>query len=55
MVITLAVMHPFTYPSLSPASHGAITVLYSLQLFVCPMNDNKTCVPCLTGIRDGDL
>jgi hypothetical protein len=55
MVITLSVIPPFTYPSLSLASHGAITVLYSLQLFMCPMNDDATRAPCLTGVGDRDL
>jgi hypothetical protein len=55
MVITLSVMPSFTYPSLSLASHGAITTLYRLQLFVCPMNDSVTRVPCLAGFGDGDL
>jgi hypothetical protein len=34
MIITLSVMPPFTYPSLSLASHRAITVLWHLQLLV---------------------
>jgi hypothetical protein len=55
MVITLSVMPPFTYPSLSLASHGAIMVIYSLLLFVCPSNDNVTRVSCLVGFRDRDL
>jgi hypothetical protein len=55
MIITLSVMPPNTYLSLSLAGHGAITILYNIQLFVCPANDNATCVPCFTGFGDGDL
>jgi hypothetical protein len=45
MIIILSVMPPYTYPSLSLASYRAITILYNLQLFVCPMNDNTTRIP----------
>jgi hypothetical protein len=46
---------PFTYPSLSLASHGAITVIYHLQLFMCHVNDSATRVPYLSGFGNGDL
>jgi hypothetical protein len=55
MVITLSIIPSFTYSSLSLASHKAIRVLYRLQLFVCPVNDNASYVPYLTGFGDGDL
>jgi hypothetical protein len=45
----------YTYPSLSLARHGVITVLYSLHLFVCPMNDNATRVPYFMTFEHGDL
>jgi hypothetical protein len=48
-------MPSFIYPSLSLASHEVIMVLYSLQLFVCPVNDNMTYVPCLASNGVGDL
>jgi hypothetical protein len=46
MVITMSVPPPFTYPSLSLRSHGVISVLCDLQIFLCPTNGNVTCVPC---------
>jgi hypothetical protein len=55
MIITLSIMPSFTYPSPSLTNHRAITVLYHLQLFVCPVNDSVTCVPCLTGFGDGGI
>jgi hypothetical protein len=42
MIITMSVMPPFTYPSLSLCSHGVITVLYDLQIFPCPTNGDMT-------------
>jgi hypothetical protein len=44
MVIKMSVMPSFTYPNLSLYSHGVITVLYDLQIFLCPMNEDVTCV-----------
>jgi hypothetical protein len=46
MVITMSVLPPFTYPNLSLRSHGVITVLCDLQIFLFPANENVTCVPC---------
>jgi hypothetical protein len=46
MVITMFVLPPFTYPSLSLCSHRVITVLCDLQIFSCPTNEDVTCVPC---------
>jgi uncharacterized membrane protein len=46
MVIAMSVLPPFTYLSLSLRGHGVITVLYYLQIFLCPTNGNVTCVPC---------
>jgi hypothetical protein len=45
MVITMSVLPPFTYPSLSLCSHKVIIVLYDLQIFPCPTNGNMTRVP----------
>jgi hypothetical protein len=47
MVITMSIMHSFTYPSLSLCSHGIITVLCDLQIFLCPTNGDVTCVHCV--------
>jgi hypothetical protein len=44
MVITMSVMPPFTYPSLSLCNHGVITVFCDLQIFSCPTNGDVTCV-----------
>jgi hypothetical protein len=46
MVITMSVLPPFTYPSLSLQSHGVIIVLCDLQIFLCPTNGYVTRVPC---------
>jgi hypothetical protein len=48
MVITMSILPPFTYPNLSRRSHGVITVLCDLQIFLCLTNGNVTCVPCAT-------
>jgi hypothetical protein len=45
MVITMSVLSPFTYPSLSLRRHGFITVLCDSQIFMCPTNGNVTHVP----------
>jgi hypothetical protein len=57
MVITMSVMPLFTYPNLSLYSHRVITVLYNLQIFLCPMNENVTRVHCATlpDIRTSDV
>jgi hypothetical protein len=46
MVITISILPPFTYPSLSLCSHGVITVLCDLQIFSYLTNGDVTCVPC---------
>jgi hypothetical protein len=46
MIITMSVMPPFTYPSLSLCNHGIITVLCDLQIFSCPTNEDVTRVRC---------
>jgi hypothetical protein len=51
MVITISVLPPFTYPSLSLCSHGVITVLCDLQIFLCPTIGNVTCVPCAVTLK----
>jgi hypothetical protein len=33
---------------LSLHNHGVITILYDLQIFLCPMNEDATCVHCTT-------
>jgi hypothetical protein len=38
----MSVLPPFTYPNLSPRSHGVITVFCYLQIFLCPMNEDMT-------------
>jgi hypothetical protein len=38
------VMHLFTYPSQWPYSHRVIIVLWGLQIFPCPENQDMTCV-----------
>jgi hypothetical protein len=38
----MSVMSPFTYPNMSPYSHGVITVFWDLQIFSCPTNKNVT-------------
>jgi hypothetical protein len=48
MVITMSVTPPFTYSNLSLYSHGVITVLCDLQIFLCPMNEGVTRVHCAT-------
>jgi hypothetical protein len=48
-------MPPFTYPRLLLASHGAITVLQNLQLFLRRANDGATCAHCFMGSSDGGL
>jgi hypothetical protein len=48
MVITKYVMPPFTYPNVSLYSRRVIIVLCDLQIFLCPMNDGATHVPCAT-------
>jgi hypothetical protein len=51
MVITISVLPPFTYPSLSLCSHGVITVLCDLQIFFCPTIGNVTRVPCAVTLK----
>jgi hypothetical protein len=51
MVITMSVLHLFTYPSLSLCSHGAITILCNLQIFLCRNNGNMTRVPCAVSLK----
>jgi hypothetical protein len=46
MVITIFVMPPFTNLSISPCSHGIITVLCDLQIFAFPTNGDVTRVHC---------
>jgi hypothetical protein len=41
-------MPMFTYPNLSLYSHRVITVLCDLQIFLCPINEDVTCVHCAT-------
>jgi hypothetical protein len=41
----------FTYPNLSLLSHGVITVLYNLQIFSYPTNENMTRVPCVVMLK----
>jgi hypothetical protein len=48
MVITLSIMPPFTYHNLSLHSHGVITALCDLQIFMCPINEDATRVHCAT-------
>jgi hypothetical protein len=38
MIITMSVILLFTYPNLSLDSHGVITFIWDLQIFLCPMN-----------------
>jgi hypothetical protein len=47
MVITMFVLPPFTYPSLSLCSHRIITVLYDLQIFPFLVNENVSCTVTL--------
>jgi hypothetical protein len=42
MAITISVMPPFTYPSISLRSQRVITVRYDLQMFLCPLNSEAT-------------
>jgi hypothetical protein len=51
MVITMFILPPFTYPSLSLCSHRVITVLCDLQIFLCPTNEDVTRVPCATTLE----
>jgi hypothetical protein len=51
MVITMSIISPFTYPSLSLCSHGVITVLCDLQIFPCPTNEDATHVHCVTTLE----
>jgi hypothetical protein len=51
MVITMSVLPPFTYSNLSLRSHGVITVLCDLQIFLCPANENVTRVPNTVTLR----
>jgi hypothetical protein len=51
MVITMSVLPPFTYPDLSLRSHGVITVICDLQIFLYPANENMTCVPCAVTLK----
>jgi hypothetical protein len=51
MVITISILPPFTYPSLSLCSHAVIIVLCDLQIFPCPTNGNMTCVPYAVALK----
>jgi hypothetical protein len=51
MVITMSVLPPFTYLSLSLCSHGVITVLCDLQIFLCPANGYVIRVPCAVTLK----
>jgi hypothetical protein len=53
MVITISVMPPFTYPDLSLCSHGVITILCDLQIFLCPTNEDVTRVHYATSLDIG--
>jgi hypothetical protein len=53
MVITMSIMPPFTYPNLSLRSHGVITVLYDLQMFLCPTNEKVARVHCAAVLDTG--
>jgi hypothetical protein len=53
MIITMSVMPPFIYYSLSPCSHGVITVLCDLQIFLCPINGDVTRVHCAAALETG--
>jgi hypothetical protein len=46
MIITIFVLLLFIYPSLSLFSHKIIIVIYDLQIFLCLINKNVTCVFC---------
>jgi hypothetical protein len=50
MVITMVVMPPFIYPNLSLYSHGVITILCDLQIFLHPTNQDATGVHCATSL-----
>jgi hypothetical protein len=48
----MSIMPLFTYHNLSPYSHRVITVLYDLQIFLCPMNVDATRVhPAMSPIE----
>jgi hypothetical protein len=50
----MSIMPPFTYPNLSLCSHGFITVLCDLQMFLCPKNEEATCVHCAAALETGE-
>jgi hypothetical protein len=49
----MSVLPLFTYPNLSLCSHGVITILHDLQIFLCPMNEEVTCVHCAAVLETG--
>jgi hypothetical protein len=53
MVITMFIMPLFTYYSLSLCSHGVITVLCDLQIFLCLTNGDVTRVYYATTLETG--
>jgi hypothetical protein len=52
-VIKIYVMPPFTYPNLSMCSHRVIIILCDLQMFLCPTNEEATCVHCAVILETG--
>jgi hypothetical protein len=53
IIIIISIMHPFTYPKLSLRSHRVITVIYDLQMFLCPTNEKATRVHCTAVLDTG--
>jgi hypothetical protein len=56
VVITMSVMPPFTYPNISLCSHGVITVLCDLEIFLCPTNRDamrvhRVATPSIAALR----
>jgi hypothetical protein len=53
MIIIMFVMSPFTYPNMLLYSHGVITVLCDLQIFVSSTNEGATRVHCKAALATG--
>jgi hypothetical protein len=52
-IITISIMPPFIYPNLSLCTHRVITVLSDFQIFLCPTNEEATCVHCAVALEMG--